>query len=370
MIGDEGAAIVVEAATAPAEPIVVDGGEGALVAQAQEMLPPPAVINVDAETTAAPTPAPVTTWQAHDMDIDTIQRKLVRHKYFTPNDFLADVALIEENAKYTSEADRQIRVSEMVAHARMHVQSFDQKWIPEFERYAVRMRERKAERAKAKEAAAKEAADKEAAEKEAAEKEEADKAAADGAIASTAVDGTEGEAPAALAPEANGLKRAREDEGGAAGSEGPAEKRPRDDAMDVDGVDPAPASGTLETSANGNGSAQGAPDASTVDPAPAPSRNGSVTPHPAPAAPTAPVSPEPVLGPLVVPEEALRSLGGFLRDGTEILTVEQLEQLRAALLDRIWRQRTNWDRTDLIKDMREFAGKFVSEVREIGNEVE
>lgn len=324
-------------------------------------------------------------WEAHNIDIDIIQRKLVKHKYYTPDEVLADIALIEDNANHTLDADRQLKISEMAAHARMHVQSFDPKWIPEFGRYGERMRQRKTERAKAK--AAKEAEAK-AAEAKAAE-------LPNGEVNGEAV--TRATEPDAAAG-GGGLKRAREDEG-EPDANGPV-KRPRDDAMDVDEPTQAVRPGPLDATASSAVESATQPTAVTAEPAgPSASANGS--PHgdaaakhqtppakeptppfkestpparePMPAAkeptppakePTPPAkeaSPPPVYPPLEVPD--LSSLRAVLRDETEILNVEELEQLRAALLDRVWRARKSWDRTALVDDMKSFVDRYIEEVK-------
>lgn len=291
-------------------------------------------------------------WEAHNVDIDIIQRKLVKHKYFTPDEVLADIALIEDNANHTLDADRQLKISEMAAHARMHVQSFDPKWIPEFARYGERMRERKAERAKAR--AAREA--EKAKEQETANGEAAAAAGANGEV----VAGPQTEAEAAS------LKRPREE-----GEEenGPA-KRPRDDAMDVDPATEVALETANEIAATVQPIGGGGPTtAISAEPA---SANGSPAkeftpaprePTPAPKEPTPAKSPTPppVYPPLEVPD--LSALRAALRDHTGLLTVEELEQLRAALLDRVWRSRQSWDRGPLVEGLEMFVRRYLDEVK-------
>ncbi|EJT48969.1 TAT-binding protein [Trichosporon asahii var. asahii CBS 2479] len=290
-------------------------------------------------------------WEAHNIDIDIIQRKLVKHKYFTPDDVLADIALIEDNANHTMDADRQLKISEMAAHARMHVQSFDPKWIPEFAHYGERMRQRKAERAKAKAA------------REAEKAKEQEKA--NGEAEAVGENGEAAPGPQ-IEGEAASLKRPREE---GEDDNGPA-KRPRDDAMDVDpateaaletaneiaatvepigGVDPTVAISAEPAATNGS---------PAKEPTPAPKE-----PTPAPKEPT-PVnspSPPPVYPPLEVPD--LSALRAALRDDTGLLTVEELEQLRAALLDRVWRSRQSWDRAPLVEGLEKFVRRYLDEVK-------
>jgi len=53
-----------------------------------------------------------------------------------------------------------------------------------------------------------------------------------------------------------------------------------------------------------------------------------------------------------VSDSLLRTLKSDLRDTTKLLTVEQLEQLRATCLGCIWRQRSEWNRDALMRQLR------------------
>lgn len=368
-------ATVVEAQAQPDGTVVVEAAttEAPAVPAVPTVTITPACGDV---STAAPTEAgdqqqAVATvakpWEAHNVDIDIIQRKLVKHKYFTPDDVLEDIALIEDNANHTLDADRQLKISEMAAHARMHVQSFDPKWIPEFARYGERMRERKAERAKARAA------------REAEKAKEQEQAAGQEQANGEAVAGPQTEAEAAS------LKRPREE---GEDENGPA-KRPRDDAMDVDPATEAAVETANEIAATVQPIGGGGPTtAITAEPSPVPA-NGSpakestppreatpkaatpvaatpkaatpATGTPKQATPAKSPSPPPVYPPLEVPD--LSGLRAALRDDTALLTVEELEQLRAALLDRVWRARQSWDRAPLVAGMEQFVRRYLDEVR-------
>jgi hypothetical protein len=78
----------------------------------------------------------------------------------------------------------------------------------------------------------------------------------------------------------------------------------------------------------------------------------------APAALSPP--PEP-LPPFVINDKAVDSLAVFLRSDTSGLNVEELEQLRAACYDTVWRARREWNRDPLIDELRELAEGFVEE---------
>jgi len=51
-----------------------------------------------------------------------------------------------------------------------------------------------------------------------------------------------------------------------------------------------------------------------------------------------------------------------LRDRTASFTIEQLEQLRATCLGKVWRHRSDWDRDALIRELQDFVDGFIDEV--------
>lgn len=59
--------------------------------------------------------------------------------------------------------------------------------------------------------------------------------------------------------------------------------------------------------------------------------------------------------PFVVPSDAVDALRILLVNGTDDLTVDQLEQLRAACFDIVWRGRSEWDRSAVIGELDELA---------------
>ena len=69
--------------------------------------------------------------------------------------------------------------------------------------------------------------------------------------------------------------------------------------------------------------------------------------------------------PFVVPSDAVDALRTFLVSGTDDLTVDQLEQLRAACFDIVWRGRSEWDRSAVIGELDELAHDFVDEVKSL-----
>lgn len=65
-----------------------------------------------------------------------------------------------------------------------------------------------------------------------------------------------------------------------------------------------------------------------------------------------------------VNQDLVYSLKTELRDSTGLLTVEQLEQLRATCLGSVWRHRTEWNRDALVHELMDTVKEFVSEVNE------
>jgi hypothetical protein len=60
---------------------------------------------------------------------------------------------------------------------------------------------------------------------------------------------------------------------------------------------------------------------------------------------------------------ALDALRDKLVHATEDLSIEQLEQLRAAALGAVWRRRSEWDRAALLRELDALVEEFVEEVR-------
>lgn len=90
---------------------------------------------------------------------------------------------------------------------------------------------------------------------------------------------------------------------------------------------------------------------------------------PAPPAPEQHVEPievdrEPTpLPDFLFDQSALARLADDLRDLTGLFTIEQLEQLRASCLGRVWAHRSDWNRDDLIVELSKLLREFVDEIR-------
>ncbi|WWC57746.1 uncharacterized protein I303_100280 [Kwoniella dejecticola CBS 10117] len=291
---------------------------------------------------AAINSAPAEVWQAHPIDVDTLQIKLLKHKYYTPSDFLEDIAKIEENATKLGDPDRMSRVQEMASSARYHVQGFDQKWIPEFERYKQRVLAKKAEKQKKK------------AEAEA-EAEAAKEKAKETPSEAKPPNGNDAAPSESSTGEASGLKRTRDVEGESEDVNDEVqgrEKRIREGGMEIEDTQLDDSQQIANSiSATLLGGSEAIPTEST-------SSSTSV------AKPTiVPSVPAPSYPPFDVPEDALVELKHDLDSISGTLNIDQLEQLRASLFDIVWRGRTEWDRKRMIEHMR-------SRVVEWGREVE
>lgn len=79
-------------------------------------------------------------------------------------------------------------------------------------------------------------------------------------------------------------------------------------------------------------------------------------------------SPAPVTPPeFQLPPELLNDLKIKLVTKTASLDVEQLEQLRAACLDTVWRYRSNWNRESMVHALLERVDKYLKEIGEESN---
>ncbi|GAA5899592.1 uncharacterized protein JCM6883_005268 [Sporobolomyces salmoneus] len=70
----------------------------------------------------------------------------------------------------------------------------------------------------------------------------------------------------------------------------------------------------------------------------------------------------PPLPDFILPSHAVDAFASFLKNDTSALNVDQLEQLRAACFDSVWRGKGDWDRTRLLEELDELAKEFVEEV--------
>jgi hypothetical protein len=86
------------------------------------------------------------------------------------------------------------------------------------------------------------------------------------------------------------------------------------------------------------------------------------------APPVPPRTPTPPRPDFIVPESALDALRTRLSSTTAALSVEQLEQLRAACIGAVWRAQSAWNRTVLVGELEGVVAAFVRECEEWGEE--
>ena len=131
----------------------------------------------------------------------------------------------------------------------------------------------------------------------------------------------------------------------------------------VDATVPPASNGIVHMHTSGLQDPQPAPGPSTGDEQPMTSENQLPLP------PASPV-PEPMqiertptpLPDFVVDTDAVSQLQVILRNKTDLLNIEQLEQLRATCLALVWKHRTDWDRAGLIKALADTIERYVEEV--------
>lgn len=64
----------------------------------------------------------------------------------------------------------------------------------------------------------------------------------------------------------------------------------------------------------------------------------------------------------ILSSSLLEGLATFLATGTDSLNIDQLEQLRAACFDVLWRGRKAWERDEMVRELKDLAREFVQEV--------
>lgn len=86
---------------------------------------------------------------------------------------------------------------------------------------------------------------------------------------------------------------------------------------------------------------------------------------PLPPASPAPMQIERTPTPLpdfIVDPESISQLRDILRDKTDLLNIEHLEQLRATCLALVWKHRTDWNRAGLVRELAKTVERYVEEV--------
>jgi hypothetical protein len=116
------------------------------------------------------------------------------------------------------------------------------------------------------------------------------------------------------------------------------------------------------------------PSAATLEPQPQSQPRKSPTPTPVPIIVDPPIAelvrtPTPVPMPdFIVDPDKLSRLKHHLPGHTDLLSVEELEQLRAMCLGCIWRHRVAWDRGQMLDELETILFDFVREIKNRENE--
>jgi hypothetical protein len=343
---EESATTAASQAPDPTQPMLATtstetGPEGQMQEQAQLALP------------MVPARPVMYTFRFHDISLDTVHERLFQDRYHTPEMMLADIQRIVENAYHEGDPDTLNKADQMLNYARIMC---DQACDPAFRIECQRMAQRERERAKKRQQARQKARENAAIE---AEKKAEDAKAKEGIVELGAPPLT---------------KRPRED-GEQDGDDGEHAKRARfaEDVEMAGQASPSASKAPASTSAEACVVAAPAPTAtaatstSGVTSTSAPAATASSDPFTAVTTPTTKLPsppPEEPLPDFILPETSLQDLGRFLVSQTGDLTVDELEQLRAACYDCIWRSRKEWNKTNLIKEIKELAEEYVTELEE------
>ena len=356
-----------------------------------------AVVN---EPVTTKEPAKKLFFKFHDMSLDKMESKIYGDRYLGPELFLTDIEKIVENAYADGEDEVVAKAQQMLNASRIMV---DQACDLSFRMECVRMAQRETNRQKAKQ------------EKKQKAREEKEKARLLTATPATTAAGS-------VASSSNGLKRLLEN-----GDDGnDSSKRQRLDQGDAEMMDattqantvlngqpssavglrtggivpesPSPALASRSVAGvnpNATSASLVLASTSTANSAPPtfsmPSGSGLPTPVSTtsmtgkqgvapgsisssligeailpPSLPTTrPASPEPEPHPpFFVPQSEIQQLKQFFANHTADLSVDELEQLRAACYDAIWRARREWDKTRLVKEISELANEYIEELEE------
>jgi len=338
---------IAETATGDAMDMMADGAASAQPDPSQPMLAttsaetgPEGQMQEQAQLAIPMAPNPirnemVLTFRFHDISLDKVHERLFADRYHTPEMMLADIQRIVENAYHEGDPDTLSKADQMLNYARIMC---DQACDPAFRVDCQRMAQREKDRAKKRAQARLKAREDAAA--EANKREQA-------AIAQTEeTEDSNNKRPREDGEEDNGndqAKRARFTEDVVMAESPTRVGHPSSQSL----MPATPAAPTASTSSNGAANETAiAPIAITAPPR---------EPTPPPAEP---------LPDFILPEVSLSDLGRFLVTHTGALTVDELEQLRAACYDCIWRARKSWDKTGVIDEIRELAEEFISELEE------
>lgn len=289
---------------------------------------PPTTITPAQVLSAPPAPRPLP--RVYEVDLDKMQFKLYDKDsgYLTPSDVLNDLGRIVHNTRIEPcNIDHVLKAHQMYSDFEAII------WEPQF----VRDCEQMANRQRARRAGAKGEQEKAGAPK-----------VATPDVASQSQPNGRGSPGAEMQISERGLKRQRGEtesspDPGVGTAEGSFVKRAKLSTPPAQSHGPVP-SGPTEPSYGPQGMNLHFSSSSSL-----PGMQPSAFAGPSH---TPPVAHSPVILPdFILNEYDFSTLRSRLEHDTAPLSVEQLEELRAMLLDRVWRRRADWDRSHMLKDM-------------------
>ncbi|KAG8685635.1 hypothetical protein FRC09_014620 [Ceratobasidium sp. 395] len=381
----------------PAEPIVVGEVGNISITNGVNGIEHHDPVNVShSQVSPGPPPAAPVSIKLHDMTLEKMHYKLYRTGYLTCDEFLGDIEKMVRNAQidYNTDQDRWFKAESMLNTAKLMLQSWEPQFRAECERMARRESERRAELKRAR-----------AAEKEAAKAKEKEKnGSVDGKKAGSSSDeppvhsygtrratrhnGVQPEVADDPVDIERRLKRQRSEVARASAEPSSAGGVADDSTLDPD---PDRAAKRARMTPRPDGSPVDNPDTGVVEPSTdaVPEQTATTEPHddvvptkdtttesnamdvsPRGQSPVA-TDPAPIgeqtSSPVFhVDESSVRALEDQLVHSTEILTVEQLEQLRALCLNTVWHRRGDWSRDAMLGQLTAIVTDFVQQVQQVG----
>lgn len=317
----------------------------------------------------------------YNIDLERIHAHLYRGKYLTTQDFLDDLGKIVHNATvFSGDNERLVKAQMMYTTAQVHTNEFDSHFRLECERMAARERKRREEWAAAN------------------PKPPGPSRSSAQAMGIRRSARNNGQQPEVLITDPvqleRRLKRQRSSEPSGESQDEigqdalPSSKKARVTSGDEDdAVDPLDVVGPTSSQPRPLAVrfAHDPIEQRMVTPPPPtnaqeedkmildtptllqpPVEVSTVTPHVAqpeiqPRTPSPSPGPQPTF---TVSDHHLHTLSEKLAESTGTLTVEQLEQLRAACLSCVWRRRSEWHRDEMVQELLDIVHVFVAEIGE------
>ncbi len=300
------------------------------------------------------TPAERVIKKPHYVDFDLVQNKLIdsNHGYLSLQAFQRDIERMAENVTMLQDdLDRRAKAHAMVIEAKLLIKDYfqDDQQKADIEAMAVRERvRRRGNKTKGSSPAT----------------------SAKGTRQSARVSGSQPEFNHRALAELEAAKRKRQRESSGSGTSameaGSAAKRPRTEE-EANGI-PTHDSAVMQSGHAMHvdaveGSTNAVPGSSMLPSLAISEAQLAIEDiQPIQEATPPPPSPPPPPPPFILPEVGFHSLTKLISESTFDFNIEELEQLRALLMQRIWKRRADWDRTELIEEMTRAARNFLQQV--------